>query len=139
MLELAVDAVVMYLVMYTMIWSVSDFYPNLNNGYMTAMMVAAMAVVMALTMKSMFPSPRARVGFAAAAAVVGIVGFAGMRTQVAVGDKSFLRSMIPHHSRAILVCQESSITDPEIRTLCDGIVKSQTEEIRQMKEILERY
>ena len=45
--------------------------------------------------------------------------------------------MIPHHSRAILVCQEASITDPEIEQLCSEIVEAQ--EIAQMKEILKRY
>ncbi|OWP36679.1 DUF305 domain-containing protein, partial [Klebsiella aerogenes] len=46
---------------------------------------------------------------------------------------------IPHHSRAILVCQEADITDPEIVQLCDDIVEAQQEEIAQMEEILERY
>jgi uncharacterized protein (DUF305 family) len=47
--------------------------------------------------------------------------------------------MIPHHSRAILVCQESNITDPEIEELCRGIVETQREEIARMQEILEEY
>ncbi|WP_277922235.1 DUF305 domain-containing protein [Klebsiella aerogenes] len=46
---------------------------------------------------------------------------------------------MPHHSRAILVCQEADITDPEIVQLCDDIVEAQQEEIAQMEEILERY
>lgn len=46
--------------------------------------------------------------------------------------------MIPHHSRAILVCQESDLTDPEVIELCEQIVKTQKEEIAQMQEILDR-
>ena len=46
--------------------------------------------------------------------------------------------MIPHHSRAILVCQESDLSDPEIM-LCEAIIQTQREEIRQMEGILERY
>jgi uncharacterized protein (DUF305 family) len=34
-----------------------------------------------------------------------------------VGNELFLRAMIPHHSRAILVCEEPSITDPDIANL----------------------
>lgn len=49
-----------------------------------------------------------------------------------------LKSMIPHHSSAIVMCEESSLTDPEISTLCDEIVKTQREEIAQLKGILER-
>ena len=61
------------------------------------------------------------------------------RNEVGVGDGGFLTSMIPHHSRAILVCQEASITDPEIEQLCSEIVEAQEREIAQMKEILKRY
>ena len=60
------------------------------------------------------------------------------RNEVGVGDEGFLTSMIPHHSRAILVCQEASITDPEIVALCQGITKSQSQEIAQMEAILAR-
>jgi uncharacterized protein (DUF305 family) len=138
-LELGLDAVVMYFVMYTMIASLDHLYTNLNNGYMTAMMVASMAVVMAVTMKSMFRSPTMRWGLAAAGVLVGLLGFAGMRTQAGVGDASFLRAMIPHHSGAILMCERASLTDPEIVTLCDNIVRSQRAEIATMQRLLARH
>ena len=47
--------------------------------------------------------------------------------------------MIPHHSRAVLMCQESAITDPEVEDLCATIIETQLEEIAQMQEILRRY
>ncbi|MFC4630979.1 DUF305 domain-containing protein [Promicromonospora alba] len=43
-----------------------------------------------------------------------------------------------HHSRAISVCQEASLTDPEIIELCEQIVQTQQEEINQMKKIITR-
>jgi uncharacterized protein (DUF305 family) len=138
-LELGFDAVAMYFVMYTMIVVKNDLYLNLNNVYMTAMMVSAMAVVMAFTMKSMFSSPRMRAGMAIGAAVIGVLSFAGMRTQAAVGDGQFLRSMIPHHSGAILMCEKANLTDPEIIQLCSTIVRTQREEITKMKEVLARH
>ena len=61
------------------------------------------------------------------------------RTQAAIGDTEFLRSVILYHSGAILMCEQAAITDPEIVGLCDGIVKSQSEEIAQMKAILARH
>ena len=61
-----------------------------------------------------------------------------MRTQAFVGDKEFLKSMIPHHSGAVLMCNEASITDPEIVQLCGQILESQKREINQMKTILNR-
>jgi hypothetical protein len=39
-LELAVDFVIMYIAMYTMIATLDHFYLNMNNVYMTLMMVA---------------------------------------------------------------------------------------------------
>jgi uncharacterized protein (DUF305 family) len=71
--------------------------------------------------------------------VVFAASFAAMRTQAAVGNEQFLRSMIPHHSGAILMCEQASITDPEIAALCTQIVRSQREEIARMQEILKRY
>ncbi len=76
---------------------------------------------------------------AGALAVVPVGGFSLARTEAFVGDKGFLDSMIPHHSRALLVCEESNLTDPEIISLCQQIIESQTKEINRMKQILERY
>lgn len=138
-LELALDFVIMYLVMYTMIAVLSDFYLNVNNVYMTLMMVAPMAVVMLVAMRSMFPSKRMNVAIGMGCVIVFAASFIAMRTQAAVGNEQFLRSMIPHHSGAILMCEQSDITDPEISALCDQIIESQNREITQMKAILERY
>ena len=137
--EMAIDFVVMYCVMYTMIASLDHLYLNLNNTYMTLMMVAPMTVVMLAGMRSMFPSGRLNLAIAAGALLVFVVGFVAMRTQAAIGNEQFLRSMIPHHSGAILMCEQSSITDTEIVGLCAQIVKSQKSEIAQMQAILARY
>ncbi len=137
-LELVIDFVIMYLVMYTMIATLGHFYLNLNNVYMTLMMVAPMALIMLISMRSMFPSRRANWAIAIAAVVVFGISFWGMRTQAAVGDAEFVRSMIPHHSGAVLMCQEASLTDPELIALCEGIVAGQQSEIEQMQAILQR-
>jgi len=46
--------------------------------------------------------------------------------------------MIPHHAGAILMCEESSIQDPEIQELGGTIISSQRAEIDQMQAILQR-
>jgi uncharacterized protein (DUF305 family) len=56
-----------------------------------------------------------------------------IRQQTAISDRQFLRSMIPHHAGAILMCQQSAIRDREIKQLCGAIVSSQRSEIDQMK------
>ena len=137
-IDLLVHFVIMYFVMYTMIDSLGHLYLNVNNFYMTMMMVAPMAVVMLVSMRSMFPSRRVNVAIAASAVVAFGVAYGAMRTQAAVGDRQFLRSMIPHHSGAILMCQQASLTDPQIRALCRQIVDSQRAEIATMEAILAR-
>jgi uncharacterized protein (DUF305 family) len=138
-IESGIDFVIMYFVMYAMIATFDHLYLNINNVYMTLMMVSPMMVVMLGSMRSMFPSRRVNMIIAMAAAAVFIGSFAAMRTQAAVGNAQFLKSMIPHHSGAVLMCEQSAITDPEIIALCKGIIKSQKEEIAQMQKILERY
>lgn len=137
-LNLLVSAAIMYLVMFTMIWSVADFFNNLNMFYMALMMVSPMAMLMLLMMGAMYPDRKLNLGLHVAFGLIFILSFVAMRQQAAVGDEQFLRSMIPHHSGAILMCERASISDPEIRDLCAGIISSQRAEIIQMKEILQR-
>lgn len=137
-LELAIDFMIMYFVMYTMIASLDHLYLNIGNAYMTMMMVAPMALLMLFFMRSMYPSRRANLVLALAAVAVFAIGFVGMRSQLAVGDAQFLRSMIPHHSGAILMCERASLTDPEITSLCREIVDAQRREIATMQGILAR-
>jgi uncharacterized protein (DUF305 family) len=137
-LNLLLSAVIMYLVMFTMIWTTRDFFNNLNMAYMALMMVSPMAILMLLMMRMMYPDRRLNLVLYSFFALVFILAFAAMRDQTAVGDRQFLRSMIPHHSGAILMCREAAVRDAEIRKLCGNIVRSQQAEIDQMKAILAR-
>lgn len=75
-----------------------------------------------------------------AASIVALIGFFMLiRWQAAVGDKELLRSMIPHHAGAILMCEESQLQDPEIKELCQEIVAGQQEEIDFMKRKLGEF
>lgn len=74
-IELLIDFVIMYLVMFTMIATLDHFRFNLNNVYMTLMMVAPMAVVMLLSMRSMFQNRRANWIIIGVAAVVFAASF----------------------------------------------------------------
>jgi uncharacterized protein (DUF305 family) len=132
------SGIIMYLVMFVMIDGLDSFYNNLNMLYMTLMMVAPMVVLMILAMRHMFHAKAANLTLIAAALIAFIGSFVLIRTQTTIGDTAFLRSMIPHHSGAILMCRKASLSDPEIVTLCQTIIKSQREEIDQMKAILAR-
>ena len=135
---LAINTVLMYLITYAMIASVEHFHVNVNRFYMALMMVAPMAVVMLFAMRSMYEDKKLNAVLAVAFGALFVASFALARTQTLVGDEQFLRSMIPHHSSAILMCEESAISDPEIVALCETIVAAQKEEIAQMESLLER-
>ncbi|MDA1329915.1 MAG: DUF305 domain-containing protein [Chloroflexi bacterium] len=62
--------------------------------------------------------------------------FVIIRQQAYVGDRSFLRFMIPHHSSAILMCEQANIEDPEIIALCEQIIEAQRDEIAIMERML---
>lgn len=136
--QTAVGGAIMYLVMFVMIDRLSSFYNNLNMVYMTLMMVAPMVVLMIVTMRDMFMSKTLNTVLLVGSVTVFLGSFALIRTQTTIGDTAFLRSMIPHHSGAILMCEQASLKDPNIVALCGNIIKSQREEIAQMKALLAR-
>lgn len=135
---IAINSVVMFLLTYVMLDSWDHFLLNINKVYMALMMVAPMVVLMLLVMGSMYKNKQLNYVLIVVflALFVGVFWLA--RTQTPVGNEQFLRSMIPHHSSAILMCEESAITDPEILSMCDEIVSTQREEIAQMEDILAR-
>jgi uncharacterized protein (DUF305 family) len=97
-----------------------------------------MVVLMIVAMPHMFPSKRTNGILLVGSILVFAASFALIRTQTTIGDTAFLRSMIPHHSGAILMCREASLRDPELKSLCDSIIRSQKQEIDQMKGMLAR-
>lgn len=136
--NLGLSLVIMYVAMFAMIWTSSEFIQNVNFLYMALVMWAPMAMVMLLTMGSMYQNRKLNFILYGLFALTLALSYAAIRNQSLVGDRQFLRSMIPHHSGAILMCQQAKISDPEIQQLCREIIVSQKAEIDQMKAILER-
>jgi hypothetical protein len=138
-LAIGVNVVLMYLIGFVMIAEVGHFENNINRAYMAFLMAAPMVIIMLLVMRSMFPDRKLNLGLHAASAIVILLVYMLIRTQTPVGNEQFLRSMIPHHSSAILMCDQARITDPEITGLCEEIVRAQKAEIAQMQAIMARY
>lgn len=135
---IVINAVIMFFITYVMIVQLNHFYFNINRVYMALMMVSPMVILMLIVMRSMYTKQPLNYLLIAAFSALFILCFALTRTQTLIGNDELLRSMIPHHSSAILMCQEAALTDPEIIQLCEEIVQSQQEEIAQMKAILAR-
>lgn len=135
---IAIHFIFMFFLMYSMTNSLGEVYLNTNNLYMTGLMVAPMGVTMLLMMPSMYKIKKLNLLWSIGSIFVFGVFWVFMRTQAFVGDKQFVRAMIPHHSGALLMCEEASLKDSELVTLCQQIINGQKQEIDQMKKILER-
>lgn len=130
---MAISFISMYALMYAMVNTFANVYMNINQLYMAGLMTAPMAVIELAMMRPMYRDRRLNVMVVAASLVVLVSGWLLIRQQTAIGDEQFLRSMIPHHAGAILMCQEAPLQDVEIKALCRNILASQQAEIDQMR------
>lgn len=138
--KLAIMIVLSFVAMYTLMYSMVDVFanviPNINQFYMAGLMTMPMLIFEIVIMGGMYRNKKLNYILLGAGLILLIVFFMGIRQQTAVGDKQFLKSMIPHHAAAILMGKEASVTDPEIKELIGNIITSQQAEIDQMKSKL---
>lgn len=130
--------VAMYILMYAMVDRFEDVFPNVNQFYMAGLMTAPMVVIELAIMRGMYSRRSANIAIVAVSLAALAVFWVGIRQQVAVTDEQFLKSMIPHHASAVLMCEKAKVEDSEIRSLCRSILRSQQSEIAQMKAIMAR-
>ena len=139
-LNLAIMAVLsfisMFVFMYMMVDSFANVYPNLNQFYMAGLMTAPMVVVEIFVMWSMYNNKKINLIIAGVSIVLLVMFSLLIRKQTAISDKEFLKSMIPHHGGAVLMCDNTNLQDAEIKELCKGITASQQSEIDWMKRKL---
>lgn len=127
----------MYILMYSMVNVFDNVFNSFNQVYMAALMTTSMVLIEIPLMSSMYKSKKLNVAILVVSIAVLIGSFVLIRQQVLISDRQFLRSMIPHHAGAILMCKKASIRDQEIKELCRTIVSGQQAEIDLMKRKLE--
>jgi uncharacterized protein (DUF305 family) len=125
--------VAMFILMYAMVDRFANVYANLNQVYMAALMAAPMVGIEIALMTKMYPDKKKNVAIVTASVLVGVLCWGLIRQQAVIGNAQFLRSMIPHHAGAVLMCEKLKANDLEIKRLCEGIIRSQQAEIAQMK------
>ena len=130
--------IAMYVFMYAMVNSFANVFNNFNQVYMAALMTSSMVLIELPLMGSMYKSKKLNMVIILVGLVVLVGSWFAIRQQTAINDRQFLRSMIPHHASAILMCQEASIEDQEIKALCRNIISGQQAEIDQMKAKLDQ-
>lgn len=130
--------IAMYLFMYSMINNMGNFYNNVNMFYMAGLMAMPMIVFEVIIMRNMYTNKKRNAVVITSSIILLIAFFLSIRFQAAVGDKEFVRGMIPHHAAAILMAKEAPSQDPQIQKLQQEIITSQEREIAEMKAILKR-
>ena len=127
----------MYMLMYAMVNTFANVIPNVNQFYMAGLMTVPMIFIEMALMGSMYMDKKLNTVIIGVSSILLIAFFVFIRQQSAVSDKQFLKSMIPHHASAILMCEKANLQDPEIKGLCQSIISGQQAEIDQMKAKLQ--
>lgn len=130
------STVVMFGLMYLNTYAIDHVFFSETRAYAALYMGATMAVIMLAFMLGMYSNRTANIAIVVGAVIV----FAGalflVRSQATVGDVSYMRAMIPHHSIAILTSERANIEDPRVRKLADEIIEAQRREIAEMKALI---
>ena len=135
---IATSTVVMFGLMYLNTYAIEHVAFSQTRAWMALLMGATMAVVMLGFMWGMYKNTRANIAIVVAAVAVFAVSLTLVRSQATVGDVSYMKAMIPHHSIAIMTSERANIRDPEVRQLADEIIEAQVREIAEMERHIAR-
>lgn len=129
--------VVMYWVMFVGSWEWSHIRFSQSRVFMAVTMGGAMVLVMIAWMLNMYKNTKANIAIVG----VGILLIAGGafldRSQITVGDTSFMNAMIPHHSLAITRSERAQIQDVRVCELAVEIIEAQKREILLMDWLID--
>ena len=106
---------------------------------MTLLMVSAMLIIEIWIMKGMYQNKKINWAIITVSFAIGIFSWFGIREQLFVGDKEFVKGMIPHHAAAVLMSEKAKLTDPELIQLQKNILETQAQEIEFMKHKLNEF
>lgn len=133
---IATSTVVMLGLMYLNIYEPAHIHFSETRTYMALIMGAVMAVIMLAFMRHMYGNRALNAAIFLGSVLVFAVSLWLVRSQATVGDVSYMKAMIPHHSIAILTSERAKISDPRVRKLADGIIETQRREIREMEGLI---
>jgi hypothetical protein len=129
--------VLMYWVMFLGSWELSHVQFSQSRVFMALTMGGVMGLVMLAWMLHMYRSVKGNIIVVLASLVLVVGGVALDRTQATVGDVSFMRAMIPHHSLAITRSERFSNDDVRVCRLAVEISEAQRREILEMEWLID--
>lgn len=133
---IATAIVVMYGLMYVDTYAFDHLTFSESRVYMALTMGGAMALLMFGWMSNMYRNAKANLAIVVGSLLFLAVTITLDRTQLTIGDKGFMSSMIPHHSMAILRAEHAGISDLRVCELAVAISEAQRREIAEMKWLM---
>lgn len=134
---IATSMVVMYVVNYFTTYELSHVHWSSTRFFMLLVMGGAMAVVMLSFMRKMYLNRKLNLLIYSGSFLLAAIGLYLTRSQVTIGDKAWMKAMIPHHSIAILTSERAGLEDVRVKELSEKIIRAQRREIREMTWLLE--
>ncbi len=134
---IATSIFIMFFLMYQLIYSTDHATFSVNRLIASLLMGCVMTIVMLSFMWPMYKGMGTKITVLVLAALLGALLLFTNRNQVLIGDVSFMKSMIPHHSIAINSGRKADISDPRVRELADQIIAAQVREIAEMKLLID--
>lgn len=128
-LMIVLSFITMYILMYSMVNSIDNVYMNFNQVYMAGLMASPMALIELALMRAMYKDKKLNVIIVAISVIALVLLWMLIRQQTAIGDKQFLRSMIPHHAGAIHSCASKR----QHRTLRSKICANRSSQASSLK------
>jgi hypothetical protein len=129
--------VLMYFVMFVGSWELSHVRFSQSRVFMALTMGGTMGLVMLGWMLNMYKSVKGNIAIVAVSLLLLAGGIALDRTQATVGDVSFMRAMIPHHSLAITRSERFDVKDVRVCELAVEISEAQRREILEMDWLID--
>lgn len=130
------STLVMFGPMYLNTYALDHIWFSQTRAWMAVLTGAAMAMVMLAFMLGMYRSRLTKAGGFIASLPAIVPSLWLVRSQETVGDISYMKAMIPHHSIAVLTSSRAHIKDPRVRKLADGIIAAQVREIAEMRSLI---
>ena len=135
-LMILTSTVVMFGLMYLNTYQLDHVFFSETRSYMALVMGATMAVIMLAFMLGMYDKPPVNIAIFIGSVIVFTISLWLVRSQATVGEVSYMKAMIPHHSIAIMTSTRAHIRDPRVRKLADGIIEAQVREIGEMEKLI---
>lgn len=130
------STVVMFVLMYLNTYSADHVFFSQTRAWMALVMGATMVFLMLCFMFRMYRNRAVNLMILAGSALIFGAALWLVRSQVTIGDVSYMKAMIPHHSIAVMTSERARIRDPRVRALADGILEAQVREIGEMKQLI---